>query len=342
MPTIIASVTVGAVDTVPGPPAKPDATNTGWSPTGVTLTAYPTTGGPAGSISGGILSITTPNIVLDSYDFPCLVNVAAANVKIKRSRVRGPLALPSGSSYGLLQCTSAACVGALFEDVEVVPQTPSTKWTGIIGHDYTARRCNIYRSVDSGGGFNTTSSNPVNVLYENSFMHDHAYFSPDPGHPNDQPVSASHSDGYQGQGGSGHTFRYCTIDGMCDTTIKSADGSATADILRPSTNKNSLGGYSAIYPWLTSNSGFQFTQPATPVGSPVANVTIDSCWIGGGGYCINFGPGVYNGVTIINNKFARTMRVNGTAISVPNAATNVTIGGNVWEDDGTPAKVVRY
>lgn len=342
MPTIIGLASVGPSSVAPPPPppsAKPDASNTGWAPTGVTLTAYPASGGPAGPVTSGVLTITTPNLTLDSYNFGCYVSVKAANVTLKRSLIRGNASLATNA--GLITATNAAVSNLLVQDCILRPDFPSQWWTGIIGHDYTARRCDISRTVDGGGGYNTASAAPVNILFDACYIHDLAYFSPDSNHSSDSPVSSSHSDGYQGQGGSGHTFRGCNIQAFADATILSADGSSTADILRSASNPNGLGGYSTHYPSLTMNAAFQFTQPATPVGSAVAAITIDGNWLDGGGYTINVGAGVYAGVTIINNRFGHGSRL-GVVISVPNAATGCVISGNIYDDTGLPTPVQRY
>jgi hypothetical protein len=84
----------------------PDATNTGWTPTGVTLKPY---SGPS--------TITLSGTVIDSADIPFALVIKANNVTISRSRISGVTA----NSYVVQQLSGYT--GLTLRDVEVRPKT---------------------------------------------------------------------------------------------------------------------------------------------------------------------------------------------------------------------------
>ncbi len=140
---------------------------------------------------------------LDVYGF---VDVRAANVEIRNSRVRGGVAT---QSKGLIHADNADVRNLLIEGVELVPQYPSRFLNGIQCHDYTARCVDAYQTVDGFGVFNRHAPGaPVRVRIEQSYCHHLAYYSPDPSHPDD---NRSHNDCVQLQGGSGAIVRYNTL-----------------------------------------------------------------------------------------------------------------------------------
>jgi hypothetical protein len=180
-PTVCTGLTAGSYD--PGPSTtglRPDSTLT-------TVT--------------GDLNITAPGTYanLDVHGF---VKVNAANVRIVNSRVRGGVAT---TSQGLIEATGAAVSNLVIEGVELVPEHPSYLLTGVLGHDYTAKCVNVYQTVDGFGIFNTHApggASHVNITQ--SFCHELAYYSPDPGHDDNK----SHNDCIQIQGGSGAVITY--------------------------------------------------------------------------------------------------------------------------------------
>lgn len=315
---------------------KPDASTTGYQRTGVTLTPYPATGGPAGNIVNGILTINTPNVTLDSYNFPCQIVVRAANVTIKRSYVRGNNVLPNNSA--LIECQSASVVNCLVQDCLLVPDYPSIWWDGIIGHDYTAIRNHVYHTVDGFGIYNnTTVKTYANVALYGNFVHDLSFFSPDPNH-SDTPVSHTHNDCVQIQGGQNITAIGNHLSAYCATDTLSRDGSSTPDILRSSTNPNSLGGYNARYPILQANAALQLSTGVAPVDFLIW----DKNWMYGGGYTMNMvGMTVGSNSHASDNRFGHdqsfetggdtTHTIVGGGTAMQNASS-----GNVYDDNGVP------
>jgi hypothetical protein len=74
--------------------AKPIATNTGWQPTGVTLTPMV-----------GNITITTDGTVIDSKDISGYIHIQANNVTIKRSRLKTTDYTPIGVASGYTNIT---------------------------------------------------------------------------------------------------------------------------------------------------------------------------------------------------------------------------------------------
>ncbi len=163
---------------------KPDWSNTG-IPVGTDLTVY-----------YGDIVITSPGTVIDSLDVYGYIKVRAADVTIRRSRIRGTGA--ASGNIGLIDCNHAAARNVLIEDNLLVPDSPSVWVDGVIGKEYTARRNNVYNTVDGFGVYNAQDwTGACNVTIESNFIHDLAFFSMDPNHSN-----GTHNDGIQVQGGS--------------------------------------------------------------------------------------------------------------------------------------------
>ena len=107
-----------------------------------------------------------------------------------------------------MDCNHPDTRNALIEDCYLVPDYPSVWLDGVIGKEYTARRNNVFWTVDGFGAYNITDpSAPTNVRIEQNFIHDLAYFSRDPNHDN----GPTHNDGIQVQGGDNVSIEGNTI-----------------------------------------------------------------------------------------------------------------------------------
>jgi hypothetical protein len=304
-------------------PVKPGTSNTGIPPGTGTLT-----------VRNGDQTISTSGTVFDKLDIHGLVTVTTSNVTIKRCIIRGNSTL--GTNSGLINCTGANVVNLVIQDCLLIPDFPSLWWDGVIGHDYNIQRCNIAGTVDGLGVYNThNSGGPVNVIATANYIHDLAYFSPDPiNHGGDSPVSHTHNDICQIQGGTGIELGYNYLEGFCNSTYG-------PDILLDSAHKNGSGGFNAHYPYLQSSSVVQINIRGTIV---VGNINFHNNWIGGGAFSINVEGGTYPNLgSITNNRFEDNQRPDSPAyISVPNAAANAVITGNVHDNNGTPVPVLRF
>lgn len=176
-----------------------------------------TTGVPAGTVlvaRAGDVVVSTPGATLEGMDITGRVIVRAAGVTVKSCRVRGASALTAQG--GLIDATHTAASGLRVIDTEIRPDYPSLYTDGILGHDFLALRCNIYGCVDPVGVYNQYNPlAPVNVTIQQCWLHDLAYFTPDPTHSD----NITHNDGVQSQGGSGMRVVGCRIDANYSTTF---------------------------------------------------------------------------------------------------------------------------
>ncbi|MBX9246700.1 hypothetical protein ICW40_18075 [Actinotalea ferrariae] len=284
---------------------RPDASNTGVRP-GSKLTVH-----------RGDIIVTEPGTVLENLDIYGFVEVRAADVTIRNSRVRGS---GKGShSIGLINATDANVRNLVIEDVTLVPDSPSYWIDGVLGHDYTARRVNTWNVVDGFGIFNTHGSE-ANVRIESSYVHDLAYFSPVPTHSDKQ----THNDAIQIQGGSNITI----VGNRLSAWRSKTAGTQNYDVRQA--------GFGLI---------------VTPNVNAVTGASVSKNWFDGGHIPLKIERrdrvGAMNFGSITDNKFARDM-VNTamarkdnyfTILMTPD--TTATTKGNVYADNGAPVEVRR-
>jgi hypothetical protein len=132
------------------PPSSggPGASNTGWRPTGVTLTAY-----------DGPMTITTPGTVIDGKDIRGQLTIQADGVTIRRSRIS------SGGSYGVFVADGVR--GTTIVDTELDGQNNPGNDSAVASHDFTVTRGDVHGWVD---GFKADA----HVTIQNSWLHDFA------------------------------------------------------------------------------------------------------------------------------------------------------------------------
>jgi hypothetical protein len=205
----------------PTPTATPKPTPTPTpTPTQPRFANAASTGVPAGTalkIVTGDLVVTTPGAVVDAVDVRGFIKVQAPNVTIKRSIVRGR---PITSSFALIT-NSAGQYPFTIEDSELIASDASPHIAGIIGHNFTVRRTEVAKVIDS---VHITGSN---VTVENSWLHDNLIYMQDPNH-NGGP---SHADNVQIQGGSNFVFRGNTIEGAHSSAFQTTqDRTVTSNI----------------------------------------------------------------------------------------------------------------
>lgn len=126
----------------------PDATNTGWRPTGVTLTRYT-----------GPMTITKAGTVIDGRDVNGQLTVSADDVTIRRSRIS------SNGSYGVY--VAKGVKNLIIIDSELDGRGNTGNDSAVSSHDFSIVRCDIHGWVD---GFKADS----NVNLVNSWLHDFA------------------------------------------------------------------------------------------------------------------------------------------------------------------------
>ncbi|MCA9603942.1 MAG: hypothetical protein KC417_18045, partial [Myxococcales bacterium] len=150
----------GSMPTMPPINTRPSAANTGWQPTGVTLT------------NTGSINVTVDGTVIDSKNVSGCITVNARNVTIRRSKIT----TNSTCIHGITVQRSDA--NLLVEDVEV-DATIGTDYshtetsgaeTCISGSGFTARRVNLHGCRRGAYVVPYATSTP-NVTIDASYIH---------------------------------------------------------------------------------------------------------------------------------------------------------------------------
>jgi hypothetical protein len=281
---------------------EPDADTTG-VPSGTSLT----------TVSGN-QTITTPGTVLEDLDIYGRVIVRTTDVTIRNCRIRGNTAT---TNTGVVECTHSAVRRLQVLNCTIVPDAPSYWVDGIFGHDFFAYKCDIYHVVDGFGVFNTNDiAGPLRTWVDRCYVHDLAYFSPDPNHGDNM----THNDCLQIQGGSGlkitnSSFHasFSTADGVGDRPLATGSTAQLANMM------------------------------VTPVTTSwtIADMDITDNWFYGGRISVNVGDN--NNLSGTNlgrmwrNKFDRTQALSGHTIDLQAGLVCDTGDGttnkNVYMDD---------
>jgi hypothetical protein len=303
---------------------KPDANTTGVLPA-VTR-----------STLSGTQTITTAGTTLKDLNITGRVLVRAANVTITNCYITGGTA-PT-TETGLIDCNHSAASNCKVTDCTLAPDVPSVYYTGIIGHDYVAKRVNTYWIVDGFGVYNNNAgfqSGPTNVQILGSYVHDMYYYTPDPTHTDQR----THNDAIQVQGGSGTQIIGNNLQAFCSPTV----GNGWDPAASPSPDP--------YYPSVTGQAiGY------TPNVSAIVGCTIQSNWLNYGAASITCILGSFAASdigTISDNQFGRNqptiggiqsvIKVDPTLISAGLPATTGpdTNNANRFEDDQSPVTIRR-
>lgn len=289
---------------------KPSAQNTGLR-NPATLTVY-----------NGDITVTTAGTVIENLDIYGTVSIRTADVTVRNCRIRGkPFTLPATPVQYLVECRHGSCVNARIEHCELRSDYDNYLVTGIIGHDYTAHRNNIYQVVDGLGIYKTQDpGGPVNVTLTGNYVHDLIYYTEAgvgaPVHPSD---TQTHNDCLQIQGGSNTLVYGNNFQGFFSTTMGQNAG-------RPQ-----------------ANAAIQYNNN---VGATTA-MTVQRNWLDGGGSSINGGSTAGTNIgEISSNKFGHNQAQQGggyndTVAIVLTPTTTCVTANNVYEDNGI-AVTTRY
>ncbi|MCJ0904454.1 hypothetical protein [Rhodococcus sp. ARC_M6] len=157
-------------------------------------------------VHNGDLTIRTPGTVIENLDIRGFVRVEASNVTIRRSIVRGRDP----------QRTNQALVAAYgdhrnfrIEDTTLKPSSPSPYVDGIKGRNFSARRVDISKVVDSVVIFGD------NVDFGYSWLHDNLHYSPWP----QQWDNQTHDDNVQIEGGRNISVHNSRLDGAHNAAV---------------------------------------------------------------------------------------------------------------------------
>lgn len=223
-------VAVGSI-TTSLPPAKEL-----WQPAEITSPNAGTQVGPNGQYSvhkialgslqsqtdagfaAGNLIFSTANQIIIGVKFTSAVTVTAANVTFYSCEFCGS----STTASQLVTCTSGLISGIKFYDCYFNP-TLKNNGNGLIGGNYTAWRCEIWRTIDGFGPRNPGSGaqpNNANAYHYNCYVHDLCADLTDGGQKrNGVAPGPCHSDCCQFQGGNNMEIIGCTFRGFVDPTF---------------------------------------------------------------------------------------------------------------------------
>lgn len=180
---------------------QPNATNTGVLP-GITRT-----------VVTGNVTLSTAGQVYENKTVTGRISVTAANVTIRNVEVQGN----TTPAAGVISCTNAAVKNCIIEDCTIYTLNPHYTWTGVYGHDFTLRRCNVYGTTDIVGIVNASipsAQRPyqTGVVVEQNWLHDYVWWTAPAGgtvHPTD---TETHNDVIQQFGGLGTIIRGNSMD----------------------------------------------------------------------------------------------------------------------------------
>ena len=193
-PPVVPTPPAPVVPTPPRPSGRPDAASTG-VPDGTRLTRH-----------DGDLVITTPGARYDALDVHGFVVVRAPDVTITRSLIRGG---DKDGNRGLVTVDHADAKRFVIEDSTIRPDKASVWYDGIKGSGFTARRVDVWGTVDN------IKVHGDDVLVEDSWLHDSRWYAWDP-----NQRGPSHNDGVQVLGGSRITLRGNSITGASNGAVQ--------------------------------------------------------------------------------------------------------------------------
>jgi hypothetical protein len=240
---------------------------------GLALGTYRPGSATAGIVAGSTLTITTNHVPKSNKTYTNLdvrntvvPGPSVGHVTYKNCVFRGSAARPRSFSslYTMFQPHKRHFT---FIDCTFIPQTPDHRWVGLQGYGFTLLRCDLSNVVDQvevfnnnggpgGWNDNTLRNGPSDVVVQQSYFHDSAYFKPGV----DPSSNGSHADGIQWQGCTGLVVKGNFFTGQ----------------LAPQYQPNYVGG-------TTTNSAIMMKPDAGHSGG----ATITRNWFGGGAVSLN-------------------------------------------------------
>ncbi|MGB4759381.1 MAG: hypothetical protein WBP26_04995 [Candidatus Saccharimonadales bacterium] len=296
---------------------KPSASTTGVL-AGTVLTDY-------NLPSVDTLTITTNNTIIENYRVYGDIKIQATGVRIRNCLLVGGNHTPATQS-GIVDCNAANCFDALIEDCDIVPRKIALNRDGIVGHEYTARRCHIRNTIDGLGAFNKPDgSSEANVTIAGCYVHDLAYFYPD--YRNGVSGATLHTDGSHNDG--------LQIQGGANIHVIGNNFMATA-IAGPGTQAN------PAKPWLVGQgmaNGSALLIQKQSTTAALVNVVAEKNWLMGGLAEASLMAGSYTfRNNICNRSVATGTGHSGYWLRAESRATAIVTGieTNRWEDTGAP------
>jgi hypothetical protein len=285
---------------------KPDGSNTGYA-VGTNFT-----------VVNGNVTYSTNNQIIENRHFTGYVTVTGKNITFRNCWFNGP-----AGNAGLLICANTNTENIVAERCTFRPSSFSTNINCVRGYNFTLRRCDISGGVDGVSIVRSSSGGALNVKLYGNYVHDLAYFSPDPNHSDNQ----THSDIIQiHYGGSGIDIYGNHLEGSIDPAIGTANQAPTFDEngVVQSGNKN--------YPAMVCLSVVMASPVSTAAG--LSNFNFEKNWTGQGVVVINWPRSDATNVVIKDNRWTRGTLLGDDYTILAKATQPMTITGNYYENNG--------
>lgn len=238
--------------------------------------------------------------------------------------------LTTVSEDSLIRATNVAAANITLIDCTIIPDVPSVRINGILGHNYKLLRCRIENCSDAIGMYNVGApSASLSIEVQGCYVDNLAFFRPS--EAKDPPLpEGTHNDCIQIQSGGGILIRGNTMYAMKNPDIGDAGFPDPGD-----------GSGNQYWPSLTANAAIQILADVGPIQN---GINIDKNWLYGGGATINCadqGTALAN-FRLTDNVFSKagqpySPRVGWDAIVTRATYDTGVISGNVREDGTAPA-----
>lgn len=266
------------------------------------------------------------------------VTLDTQNITFKDCLFEGYLANNSTGGSFTVRVTGSRCVNVRFIDCTFRPKVPDHGTHVIIGHHWTATRCQFANGVDSVSAVAyPTPTSRLDVRIEGSWLHDLAYFSPDSFHPG-ATDNQTHNDNIQWGGGAGLSVVGCRIEGFANPAI----GNALEASVDTSTNHVS-GNHEYPELWVGNNLIPVYADPQNKSYMPLGELTFTDNWCAGGAIGLNMAaaygafPSFTTGDALIaRNRFGWHWKTDQNYVINKNANQNFTVRDNVRWGGPTP------
>lgn len=271
---------------------KPLADNTGL--TGTPLTRW--TGGQTIDGSDRLLKN------LDFFHLPSL-NIAGQRIKLYNCRGPGGASTNPPPGMGLVNVLDRRNQEITFERFLIKPSRAILAY-GIFGHDFTALRCDISRTVDGFDLYHPDNAGgaPTRVKLLGSYVHGLAYQSPFSGHADNQ----THNDCVQFH----QSIREVDLIG---NNLQAFNDLAFSSAGAP---KQAM-------------SGLMLSPP----GAELRDLLVERNWMDGGAVLINCAAWVAAGnFRIVGNRWGKGMRLGPDWTVLAKAALPIGMSGNYYAD----------
>jgi hypothetical protein len=254
----------------------PDATNTG----------HMTPRAQMATISGNISwGSEHDNAVITKTIFTGRLKVDCQNITFQDCIFEGAIANDTASLC--VWMPGLRPLNVKFIDCTFKPANPDHASHCLMGHHFTATRCDFTGGVDGVSPVAPIDTNyRCDVRIEGCWIHDLAYFSPDSFHSG-ATDNQTHNDCIQWGAGKGLEVVGCRLEGFADPNIGQASTPSTdSGTTHISGNKS--------YPSLSVGSGLipVWAAPQSRyVNSPLGDLTFTGNWVSGGSIGVNMNAG---------------------------------------------------